>query len=211
VGAPVTVGAGSASTTTTLAAGTHSLSAVFTPADPTTLAGSTSAATSYTVTGAVTPTATHTTLTVTPPSPVAAGTVETFTAAVSAVTAPGRVQFLDGATPVGGPVAVAAGAAETTTTLGPGTHSLTAVFTPTDRTAFAPSTSAATSYVVDPVSDTAPPNRPGSSAGPVHHHGHGGDHTPSGCKSGGCTDVVAGLRPAALVDDPNHELAARIH
>lgn len=191
IGTPVTVADGSASMTTTLAPGTHSLTAVFTPADPTAFGGSTSSAMTYTVNGVVNQTPTRTTLTASPPSPVASGTLETLTASVSPVTVPGTVQFLDGATPVGDPVEVSAGAAETHTTLGSGTHSLTAVFTPTDSSAFAPSTSAATSYTVNPLPGQSSRPQPGSPSEAGHrHHGHAGDHAPSGCPSGGCADIA---------------------
>jgi hypothetical protein len=95
------------------------------------------------------PTATTTTLGVTPASPATPGTAETLVAMVNPAGA-GTVQFLDGATPLGAPVAVASGVASLTTTLPLGAHSLSSVFTPTDPGAFAGSTSAAVSYVVAP-------------------------------------------------------------
>jgi Big-like domain-containing protein len=52
IGEPVAVSGGTASTTTTLASGDHSLTAEFTPADNTAFNGSTSAAVPLTVTGA---------------------------------------------------------------------------------------------------------------------------------------------------------------
>jgi hypothetical protein len=52
IGEPVTVSGGTASTTTTLASGDHSLTAEFTPTDNTAFNGSTSAAVPLTVTGA---------------------------------------------------------------------------------------------------------------------------------------------------------------
>jgi hypothetical protein len=212
LGGPVTVNSGPASTTLTLGSGSHSLTAVFTPSSPTAFSGSTSAATSYTVNSPVVPTPTQTTLTVTPPSPVAAGTVETLTASVSAVTAPGSIQFLDGTTAVGGPIAVAAGAAETTTTLAPGTHSITAVFTPTNSVAFTGSTSAAASYTVNPASQISStgPTGSGPAPGDRHHHGHGSDNAPSGCRTGGCTDIVTGLRPAAAVENSGRRSPAPV-
>ncbi|MGH3823893.1 MAG: Ig-like domain repeat protein [Pseudonocardiaceae bacterium] len=94
-------------------------------------------------------TATTTTLDVTPASPVAASTSETLRARVTPSGAAGRVQFKDGPTNIDGPVNVSGGTASMTTTLAPGTHSLTAVFTPTDTTKFGSSTSAAVSYVVN--------------------------------------------------------------
>jgi hypothetical protein len=56
--------------------------------------------------------------------------------------AAGTVQFKDGGSNIGDPVTVINGAALTiTSTLTTGTHSLTAVFTPTDTTKFSGSTS----------------------------------------------------------------------
>jgi Bacterial Ig-like domain (group 3) len=64
------------------------------------------------------------------------------TAHVSPLTAAGTVQFKDGTTKLGIPVAVIAGTAiGPFAPLGPGPHSLTAVFTPTNPTKFQPSTS----------------------------------------------------------------------
>jgi hypothetical protein len=97
----------------------------------------------------VNPTATTTVLAVTPASPAAAGTQETLTATVSPVGAVGSVQFKDGTNNVGGVVAVSSGSASAKTTLPVGTHSLTAVFTPTDPTKFGSSTSNPVSYEVN--------------------------------------------------------------
>jgi hypothetical protein len=62
----------------------------------------------------------------------------------------GTVQFMDGSTPLGSAVPLTAGTASLTASLAGGTHSLAAVFTPTDPTAFAGSTSATVSYSVVP-------------------------------------------------------------
>ncbi|GIF96731.1 Ig-like domain-containing protein [Catellatospora citrea] len=103
--------------------------------------------TAYQSTDPSTPTATTTTLTV-PASPVTAGTTVTLTAAVTPVAATGSVQFFDGATPLGGPVAVSGGAASlNTAALTVGTHSLTATFTGTGS--YTASTSSAQSLQVD--------------------------------------------------------------
>jgi hypothetical protein len=95
------------------------------------------------------PTATTTVLAVTPASPAAAGTGETLTAKVSPVGAAGSVQFKDGSNNIGSSVPVTNGTAEATTTLPVGTHSLTAVFTPTDSTKFGSSTSNTVPYEVN--------------------------------------------------------------
>jgi hypothetical protein len=102
-----------------------------------------------------TPVGTTTTLVASPASPAAHGATESLTATVaqaSGSTVPaGTVTFMDGATALGAPVTVdATGKAATTTTLGDGSHSLTAVFTPADSMAFAASTSAAVPYMVNP-------------------------------------------------------------
>jgi Bacterial Ig-like domain (group 3) len=97
--------------------------------------------------GMTTPAATTVTLNVSPAGPLAANTVQTLTAAVHPP-AVGSVQFKEGTSNIGGPVAVSGGTASTTTTLAPGNHALTAVFTPTDPAALGPVTSPATSATV---------------------------------------------------------------
>ncbi|MGW4898158.1 Ig-like domain repeat protein [Kitasatospora sp. NPDC004240] len=107
--------------------------------------------TSYTSTDPNAPVAqaTTTALTVTPNGSATAGADVTLTAAVSPAAA-GTVQFLDGATPVGSPVAVSGGQAVlTTNALAEGTHGLKAVFTSTDAR-YLGSTSAAVSYTISP-------------------------------------------------------------
>src|SRR5207302_658585 len=92
---------------------------------------------------------TSTTLTAAPPSPQTAGTSVTLTANVSPTVAVGSVQFQDNGANLGPAVSVTAGTATTSTnSLTVGTHSLTAVFTPTDPTAFQGSTSPPVSYVI---------------------------------------------------------------
>jgi hypothetical protein len=143
IGNPVTVTNGTASITPTLPSGTHSLTAVFTPTNPTAFTGSTSPTVPYLVNAAIT----TTTLGVTPASPVDKNTAETLTATVTP-TAAGSVQFTDGTAPIGNLATVTNGTASITTTLGSGTHSLTAMFAPTDPATFGSSTSNTVSYVV---------------------------------------------------------------
>lgn len=97
-------------------------------------------------------------LSVTPTSPVPAGTTEmlTATATQDAELTPGfgSVQFMDGATELGAPVQVFVGdfsgnTASITTTLTPGTHSLTAMLSPSFHV------SNTVTYVVNPL--TPPP------------------------------------------------------
>jgi Big-like domain-containing protein len=106
---------------------------------------------SYTTTAATT-----TTLTTTPVGSASPGTSVTLNAAVTP-SAAGTVQFMDGTTNIGTPVPVAANgtASTTTSTLTTASHQLTAVFTPTDTTAFNPSTSAAVTFTVGVAPSTA--------------------------------------------------------
>ncbi len=163
LGAPVTVAAGQAAlTTSALNQGPHSLSAVFTSTDPAFL-GSTSAATAYTV-SPKTATVTSTALAVSPSGSATVGTAVQLSATVTPAAA-GTVQFLDGTTALGAPVAVAAGSAQlSVSTLLQGDHSLTASFTPADSTAFAASASGAVPFTVTPV--VTPPN-PGGPTPPA--------------------------------------------
>jgi len=96
-------------------------------------------------------TATTTTLTATPVGSAAVGSSVTLNAAITPATAPGTVQFKDGASNIGAAVPVVAGAATTSTSaLATGSHSLTAVFTPTNPpanpTQYAGSTSPVVTY-----------------------------------------------------------------
>jgi hypothetical protein len=94
-------------------------------------------------------TATSTTLTTSPASPVPHGTEVTLTAAITPVEAAGTVQFRDGTTPIGTPAAVSNGKASvSTSTLTVGSHQLTAVFTPTDSATYSPSTSTVVTFMV---------------------------------------------------------------
>ncbi|MCW2540157.1 MAG: hypothetical protein JWN95_1882 [Frankiales bacterium] len=97
---------------------------------------------------------TATSLTVTPGTSASVGDPVTLTAAITPA-ATGSVQFKDGAANLGSPVTVAAGSASlVTSALTAATHSLSAVFTPTDAAAFTSSTSAVISY---PLNGTTTP------------------------------------------------------
>ena len=100
-------------------------------------------------------TATATTLTASP-NPSTAGSTVTLTATETPAAA-GSVQFKDGAANIGAPVAVNGGGVATTTTssLTAGSHSLSAVFTPTDLTSFSGSTGTFTATVNPPATPTA--------------------------------------------------------
>ncbi len=147
LGSPATVSAGKATTTTNaLASGSHTITGVFTPTDSSAFQGSTSPGFAFVVNSAAT--ATTTSLSSNPASPQASGTSVTFTATVSPAAA-GTVQFMDGASALGAPQTVSGGQAMfSTSSLSVATHSITAVFTPTDGAAFAGSTSPAVSYVI---------------------------------------------------------------
>lgn len=97
----------------------------------------------------VTPTASATSLAVSPASPSYVGQAVTLTANVTPTGATGTVQFKDGGADLGAPVAVTSDQAQlTTSALAEGTHSLTAVFTAADPVSYAGSTSTAKSYAV---------------------------------------------------------------
>ena len=153
VGNPVAVSNGTASgSTSTLGVGSHQLTAVFTPLDPGAFSPSTSPPVTFVITGSTGAVATSTVLATSPASPVAQGTPVTLTATVTPATAPGSVQFKDGATNLGNPVIVSNGTASaSTSTLAAGGHQLTAVFTPADPAIFGPSTSPVLAFeVTDP-------------------------------------------------------------
>ncbi|KQW48860.1 hypothetical protein ASC77_09035 [Nocardioides sp. Root1257] len=97
--------------------------------------------------------ATSTSLVVAPSSPKV-GDTATLSATVSAGV-PGSVQFKDGTTALGSPVAVSAGAASTTTVVSrAGAHTYSAVFTPTDTDTYAGSTGTASVTVAKATSTT---------------------------------------------------------
>ena len=147
IGSPQTVSQGVASlTTSALTAGPHQITAAFTAGSS---AFNDTLSSTYALTVIAPPTATTTTLDVQPGGPAAYGTVETLTATLNDNTAAGSVKFFDGSTQLGSTVTVTNGVATMTTTLSTGTHSVTAQFVPSDPIAFAGSTSAAQTYVVN--------------------------------------------------------------
>jgi hypothetical protein len=156
LGAPVTVSTNgtAAGSTSTLVLGSRSLTAVFTPANPAAFSPSTSPAVTYVIaaptgtannagiaagTGAAT--GTGIVLTTSPASLVVQGSPVTLTATITPPTAVGTVQFKDGTTDIGAPVTVSNNgtAAGSTSLLAPGSHQLTAVFTPANPATFSPS------------------------------------------------------------------------
>lgn len=149
IGSPTAVDAnGMATLTQTLSAGSHNVTAAFTGSSPA-ISGSTSSALPYTVTQAAA-TATSTALVISPASATAADDV-TLSATVSAAsgTPAGKVQFKDGGSNLGAPVAFGSGTTATfVQTYSAGTHSFTATFVPTNPGAFASSTSTSQDYTV---------------------------------------------------------------
>jgi Bacterial Ig-like domain (group 3) len=148
---PVTAGAAS-TTTSALSVGTHSLTASFVPTDPAAFAPSTSAPLSYQITGIP---ATPTTTALAVPATATAGDSVPFTATVSPTAAAGTVQFKDGATDIGAPVAVVSGVATSSWTATVGGHNITAVFTPANPANFAASTSTPQTLQVAPAAGTS--------------------------------------------------------
>ncbi|BCY05877.1 Ig-like domain-containing protein [Actinoplanes sp. L3-i22] len=150
LGAAVTVASGAAQLkTSALAAGSHSITAVFTPTTAG-VSGSTSAATTVVVEAAAAQTTT-TALVVDP-----AGSVERYapvklTATVTPAGAAGTVQFTDGGKDLGSAVTVAGGTAVlNTSSLGEGDHGFTAKFIPASAASFTGSESAAVALSVTP-------------------------------------------------------------
>ncbi|MGH3768984.1 MAG: Ig-like domain-containing protein [Pseudonocardiaceae bacterium] len=146
----VTVSNGIASgSISSLIAGPHQLTAAFTPADPMALSPSTSSPMAFVVTAAAGPVATSTSLTTSPASPAAQGSPVTLTATITPATVAGTVQFRDGSSNLGNPVAVSNGTASgSTSTLAVGSRSLTAVLTPSAPALFSSSTSPPESFVI---------------------------------------------------------------
>ena len=146
---PISLTAGSATLTiTTLAQGTHPITAQYFGGGP--FASSTSPVVSQVVNPA-TGTAATTTTVVSSSNPSTAGQTVTFTAISTSATAgalTGTISFFDGATQIGGPVTIAAGMATlSSSTLAPGTHSITAKYSGDAK--FSTSTSTALSQVVN--------------------------------------------------------------
>jgi Bacterial Ig-like domain (group 3) len=97
------------------------------------------------------PTVTSTSLSTSPPSPVAVNTPIKLTATVTPTVAAGDIQFRDGTSPLGEPVPVLHGTVSgITSRLSVGSHQLTAEFIPFDAAAFAASRSTVVRFVVDP-------------------------------------------------------------
>jgi len=139
-------------TTSTLTAGTHSITAKYNGSAN--FAGSTSAALTETITPAA-PTAT-TALLVSSAASASSGAPVTFTATItssSSGTPTGTVTFLDGATTLGTGTLNSSGAATfTTSTLTAGTHTITAKYNGSAN--FAGSTSAAVTETITPAATT---------------------------------------------------------
>jgi len=143
-----TASTGAVSSTLTPADGNHSYTFVFTPTDTTTYNGATSAALPYTVNAAAPAASTTTTLALDHSSGPAFQSV-TMTATVTATpatpTAVGTVNFFDNGSTTAfasAPVNASGVATATVTSLGQGGHSIVASFVPTNSANFKPSSSA---------------------------------------------------------------------
>ncbi|HEX6360858.1 Ig-like domain-containing protein [Actinophytocola sp.] len=129
--------------------------------------------TAYQTTDPNAPVTTSTALSVSPSAPVSQGTPVTLTATVTPSSAAGTVQFKNGTTNVGSPVAVSGGTASLTTSALPvGANSLTAVFTGSSAN-ISGSTSPAVSYQV-----TAPVATPTTTALSVNPTGSVAQYQP---------------------------------
>jgi hypothetical protein len=151
IGSPTAVdGSGNAVISTTFStAGSHSVTAAFTGG--TGFNNSTSAALAYTVTQAPAD-ATVTALSISPSTATSADQV-TLTASVSdtphSATKPtGTVQFADGGTNIGSPVALVNGVATLTQSYSAGAHSFTASYLSNNANSFANSASTSQAYTV---------------------------------------------------------------
>ena len=157
---PVTLGSGAVSggvfavTTTSLAVGSHALTAVFTPSDVRDYAASASSALPLTV-SAPAPVATSVSLSVSPSGSVTQGASVTVTGTVSPSSAAGTIAIKDGSATLGSGAVSGGVFAVTTTSLAVGSHALTAVFTPSDAARYA-----ASSSTVVTMSVTAKPTPP---------------------------------------------------
>ncbi|MFC6646596.1 DUF3500 domain-containing protein [Granulicella cerasi] len=146
----VAVSSGAASlSTSTLAVGTHSLTAIY--GGSSAYSGSTSSTVSVTITSAAT-TATTTTLSATTTS-ATYGTAITFTAAVSPSAATGTVTFYDGTTSLGSSTLSSGSTTLSTSALAAGTHSITATYA--GDTTYASSTSSALSVTISSSTSTS--------------------------------------------------------
>ena len=131
LGAPITLAAGQATfTTTTLALGAHSITGVY--SGDSSFATSTSAAVAHQVTQAATTTALVRSA---GPNPSTVGQSVSFTATVTSGsgTPTGTVQFRDGVTNLGAPIALVAGQATFTTTTLASAHTPSPPSTPVTR------------------------------------------------------------------------------
>ncbi|MEV0398294.1 Ig-like domain-containing protein [Polymorphospora rubra] len=153
-------------TMTGLADGSYDLQATFRPTDPDRYTQAVSnSVNGYRIGSDDLPaTDTTTTLTVTPDGSQPADTPLTLTATVAPNSATGTVRFLDGQTELG-TAAVAQGTAAFTATLAVGTHSLRAVFTPADATAYRPSESAVRTVEITAHDPGGDPDDPGDDPG----------------------------------------------
>ena len=163
IGTPVTVSGGVATQSASFStAGTHHITAVFTPAALSGFGASTSNNVDIAVTQVATNTTTALSRVFAPYTPnsdssIPAFTPTTLTATITPSTAAGTVQFFDASAAIG--TATVSGGTATLTNyanFGPGAHSITATFTPTDTASFNSSISAAVTFIFGAAAGAAP-------------------------------------------------------
>jgi LPXTG-motif cell wall-anchored protein len=135
---------------TTLAVGTHSLTARFVPADVTRFAASQTPAAQQIPVVRPAAGAVVATLTATPGSAPRAGTAVTLTTTVNPADAQGYVTVSDSGRPIALVTLVAGKAVWTVVAVGAGAHSYTAGFTPADPRFFAPAATAPLALTAGP-------------------------------------------------------------
>jgi Bacterial Ig-like domain (group 3) len=157
IGSPATVSGGTAAVQGSFpSAATYALTADFTPSSNAFTASQ--GTLSYVVGSAASGgTSTSTALGVTPTSGPALSPVS-LTATVTPSTAAGSVQFFDGTTSLGSSPVASGSANLSYSQFAAGGHSLTAVFTPTDATQFAGSTSSAVTFTASAATGPAAGN-----------------------------------------------------
>jgi len=133
--------------TSVLRAGSHSLTAAFTPTNAGNYQASTSTAVSFSVNAPSV--STISTVTVSPSGSAIAGTTVTLTGTVSPSTALGTIEIFDGTTSLGEGTATEGVFTVETSALAVGDHSLTATFTPANAENFQASVSTAVTFSVN--------------------------------------------------------------
>ncbi len=185
-------------------AGTYDFQGQFVPTSQEYAPDQTPSITTISISGPDGPQQAQTTLSVSPVSPQPVGTSVTLTATISPANAAGIVTFLDGTTSLYEHAPANGTLSYNVTSLGTGTHTLTAKFAPKDTQAFAASTSAAVTYVINPNSGDG--NGDDGDNGDGNGDG-GGDGNGDGGGTDGGTDGDNGGGVLALTGSPIISLA----